>query len=136
MSKYIEELDYGEEVEEKEEEKRGIIPTKEGEVIKTYGESKKLKYPLLMLKGEGIEAHKLKVLGGMLEGIQEKMEEGVYAVYLNICGTVMELGSVDGSKLRSIITSKVYSNFEKVVILEEGEGIITGDLLYALTSTL
>ena len=102
----------------------------------TYMESKckrvtELHYPMFVLKAEGsLAKHQAEVLKGMIT--KEKDEEMMqYNVYIQVGEQKVEAGLLNEDRLKNLLISYVFRNFDKRVIFEDGETIVN-DEIFAL----
>ena len=88
-------------------------------------------YPMFILKaGATIEKHHYIILKDML--VQEKRDDILqYHLYLQAGTKKVYLGLLNENLIRCVLTSCIFTSYEKSVVLEDGDEI-KGDELYAL----
>ncbi len=111
----------------------GVEEYKSDNVVKTYKESNKLEFPLLLLSGTSMEAFRVKTLKNIL-GYESLIDTESYHVYVFFNGNMIKVGKLANEKLRTVLNEKVFSTFKKQVMLDN-DTIIEGDLLYALCTS-
>lgn len=107
---------------------------KRGDVVKMYKEDTKLEYPCIMLKCEKLEMFRVEAMKGVLGTKSLINEDNQYNVYINIQGQIVQVGVIPSTKLKFILSNKIFDIFEKCVH-SDAQTTVTGDMLYALCMT-
>ncbi len=104
---------------------------KRDNVVRQYSEDNKLNFPLLMLSCDKVELFRIEALRGMLRQPNYLGVGDGFNVYIDIQGSLVGIGILDGRLLKSFLSNKVFSSFIKKVMLSE-EDVIVGDMMFAL----
>lgn len=104
---------------------------KRGDKVRLYKEETSIEYPCLILSCEKLELYRAEVLKGFLRGKSLLPAGDVYTLYLNISGQLVKLGEIEKTRLKPVLTSSVFSTFEKKAYLDK-DTVIEGDMLFAL----
>ena len=105
---------------------------KRGDVVKMYKEATKLDYPCIVLTCEKLETFRVEAIKGLLASRTLTGESTeFYSVYINMQEQMVKIGSIPNSRLRFMLSSKVFTPFDKRVHLNS-ELTVTGEMLYAL----
>lgn len=103
-----------------------------GSVVKLYKEGTELSFPCIVLKPQGeLEMFRVEVMKGFLTG-RSMLEQGdMYRVYVDIDDSLVGIGAIPNTRLKAILTSKVFASFDKQAHLDENT-TLSGDMLFAL----
>lgn len=105
---------------------------KRGDVVRMYKEASKLEFPCIILSCEKLEMFRVEAIRGLLSAKTLTTEEGNnYKVYINLNGDLVQVGEMPDTRLRFVLSSKVFAVFEKRVHTDENT-TVTGEMLYAL----
>lgn len=101
-------------------------------VVKKYTESNVINYPNLVLCSDRkVDLFRVQVLQGMLRKSSYVERGNSYYVYMDIEGQMIEIGLLNIKDLKVVLSSKIFSIFDKYVCLDK-EIKIHGDMLFAL----
>lgn len=105
---------------------------KRGDVVKMYKESTKLDYPCLVLTCEQLEAFRVEAIKGLLASrtLTGNSSE-LYNVYIRMQGQMVKIGMLPNSRLRFVLSNRVFNIFDKQIHLDSNI-TVTGEMLYAL----
>lgn len=105
---------------------------KRGDVVKMYKESTKLEYPCIVLTCEHLEAFRVEAIKGLLASrtLTGNSSE-LYSVYIHMQGQMVKIGQMPNSRLRFVLSNKVFTIFDKRVHPDK-DTTVTGEMLYAL----
>lgn len=104
---------------------------KRGDVVKMYKEGTKLLYPCIVLACEKLEMFRVEALKGILGSRSLLDDKNGYRVYVSMQGQMVEIGVLPNTKLKLLLSNKVFDVFEKRVHLDENT-TVEGDMIYAL----
>lgn len=104
---------------------------KRGDVVKMYKEDTKLQYPCIMLGCENLEMFRVEAMKGILGSKSVLIDGNNYAVYINMQGQIVQIGVLPNTRLKLVLSNRVFDVFDKKVHLDENT-TVSGDMLYAL----
>jgi hypothetical protein len=108
---------------------------KRADMVRMYKLGKRLTYPCLLLTVEGVmENYHSEVLKGFLAPKTLLESDDRYHLYIDIQGTLIKVGEMPNTKLKSFLKTKVFDSFRKEIFLDE-ERVVVGDMLFALCVT-
>lgn len=104
---------------------------KRGDVVKMYKEGTELSFPCIVLTCEKLEKFRVDALKGVLGNRSLLSDTEMYYVYIEMQGQLVMIGVLPNTRLRYILSSRVFDVFEKRIHLSK-DVTVEGDMLYAL----